>query len=77
MDASGATLTDNAHREPLTRATAAWLDLLALSHAYQAAILRGDVSEAENIRVRAHDVLDANLDHNGEAASAVRSIIRG
>lgn len=64
------------HRERLLRATAAWLDLLALTHAYQAAIMRGDITEAEEIRARAHDVLDANLDLNGQAATAVSNIIR-
>ncbi len=42
---------------------------------YQAAILRGDPDAAERIRREAHDVLDANLDLNAEAAMAVRAII--
>jgi hypothetical protein len=63
------------HRAALANATAAWLNLLGLTHAYQAAILQGKVEEAERIRGEAHDVLDANLDENAHAANATRAII--
>lgn len=65
------------HQRALALATAAWVQLHGLTQAYQAAILRGDIDEAERIRAQAHDVLDANLDMNEEAAVAVRSVFGG
>ena len=65
------------HQKPLALATAAWIQLHGLTQAYQAAILRGHIDEAERIRREAHDVLDANLDMNGQAAEAVRSLLKG
>ena len=62
------------HKEALRLATAAWIDLLGLTHAYQAAALRGDVEEAERLRQRAHDLLDANLDLNSQVAHAVKAL---
>jgi hypothetical protein len=70
-------MTDEEHRRPLALATAAWIELHGATQAYQAAVLRGDVKEAEKIRARCHDILDANLDQNAAAAQAVRNIIGG
>lgn len=69
-------MTDG-HKRPLKLATVAWLNLLDVTQAYQAAILQGDADRANGLRVMAHDLLDANLDLNGEAAVAVRSIKGG
>lgn len=63
------------HKRPLALATAAWQQLHGLTLAYQAAIMRGDEAGAERIRREAHDVLDSNLDLNGEAAVETRKII--
>ena len=64
------------HKAPLQLATAAWLQLHGLTQSYQAAVLRGaSQDELERIRREAHDVLDANLDFNSEAAHAVRSLL--
>jgi hypothetical protein len=66
------------HKKPLQLATAAWMQLHALTQAYQAAVMRGaDSEELESIRRETHDVLDSMLDLNAEAAVAVRSIIQG
>lgn len=59
------------HKRALILATATWKQLHSLTQAYQAAVLRGDEDDAERIRREAHDVLDSNLDLNGEAATAV------
>lgn len=64
------------HKRPLALATAAWQQLHGLTLAYQAAVLRGAQEvELEAIRREAHDVLDSNLDLNGEAAVETRKII--
>lgn len=58
-----------------TLAMAALTQLNGLTLAYRAAIMRGDEAGAERIRREAHDVLDSNLDLNGEAAVETRKII--
>ncbi len=64
------------HKGPLQLATAAWIQLHGLTQAYQAAVLRGaSKDEIEHIRREAHDVLDSNLDLNGQAAQAVRDLL--
>lgn len=66
------------HKKPLQLATAAWMQLHALTQAYQSAVMRGaDDAELEATRREAHDVLDTMLDLNAEAAVAVRTIIEG
>jgi hypothetical protein len=66
----------DAHRSITALATAAWMKLLAKSHEYQGAELAAaSPDELERIRREAHDLLDANLDLNGQAARAVRAII--
>ncbi len=65
------------HSKPLMLATAAWYDVLGKTHQFQAAMLRGDVEAAEVIRREAHDLLDANLDQNAEAATHVRKLLAG
>jgi hypothetical protein len=57
-------------------ATAALMDLIGRGQAMQAAIIRGaGQDEIAVMRVQAHDVLDAYLDHTTQAAQAVRAII--
>lgn len=63
------------HKPALALATAAWLQLHGLTQQYQAAVLRGDVEDAERIRREAHDVLDSNLDLNGQAAVSTRALL--
>ncbi len=63
------------HKRPLVLASASWVELHGLTQAYQGAVLRGDTERAEAIRRQAHDLLDANLDHNASAAQAARNII--
>lgn len=68
-------MTDpNAHRLPLLLATAAWKELHGKTQAYQAAVMRGDHEAAQTLRAEAHDLLDSNLDLNGEVAVAVRAL---
>jgi F0F1-type ATP synthase membrane subunit b/b' len=62
---------------PTILATASWLRLLSITHAFQAAMIAGDLDEAARLRVEAHDVLDANLDQRAEAAAGVRALIEG
>jgi hypothetical protein len=64
------------HTSPLALATAAWMHLHGLTQQYQAAVMRGDAEDADRIRREAHDVLDSNLDLNGEAARAIMAILR-
>jgi len=66
-------LTD--HRHSAVLAAAAWKDLSAKTHAYQAAILRGDDAGAEAIRQEAHDMLDTCMDMNQSVARATLAII--
>ena len=56
-------------------AMAAWKDLSAKTHAYQAAVLRGDDETAQTIRQEAHDMLDTCMDLNGSVARAALDII--
>lgn len=63
------------HRASAVLAAAAWKDLSAKTHAYQAAILRGDDDTAEAIRQEAHDMLDTCIDLNGAVARAALAII--
>lgn len=63
------------HRASAALAAAAWKDLSAKTHAYQAAILRGDDDTAEAIRQEAHDMLDTCMDMNGSVARATLAII--
>lgn len=56
-------------------AAAAWKDVTAKTHAYQAAILRGDDELAQTIRQEAHDMLDTCMDLNGAVARATLAII--
>lgn len=63
------------HKRDLANATASLMDIAALAQSYQAAVMRGQVEEAEKIRVKAHDVMDAYLDAHGSAAQAVLSIL--
>lgn len=52
------------------------MDLIGRGQAMQAAIIRGaGQDEIAVMRVQAHDVLDAYLDHTTQAAQAVRAII--
>lgn len=61
--------------QPAALAAAAWKDVSAKLHAYQAALLRGDETTAQAIRQEAHDMLDTCLDLNGEIARAALKII--
>lgn len=64
------------HKPALALATAAWLKLLAITHEYQSAVMRGaEQDELERIRREAHDTLDANLDQNGHAATHARALL--
>lgn len=63
------------HKASAALAAAAWKDLNAKTHAYQAAILRGDDEAAEAIRQEAHDMLDTCIDLNGSVARATLAII--
>lgn len=63
------------HRASSVLAAAAWKDLSAKTHAYQAAILRGDDAAAEAIRQEAHDMLDTCMDMNHAVARATLAII--
>lgn len=56
-------------------AAAAWKDLSAKTHAYQAALLRGDAKAAEAIRQEAHDMLDNHMDLNAQVSRATLDII--
>lgn len=56
-------------------AAAAWKDLSAKTHAYQAALLRGDEAGAEAIRREAHDMLDNHMDLNAMVARSTLDII--
>lgn len=56
-------------------AAAAWKDLSAKTHAYQAALLRGDEAGAEAIRREAHDMLDNHMDLNATVARSTLDII--
>lgn len=58
-------------------AAAAWKDLNALSSQYQAALLRGDEQSARDLRQRAHDMLDTQLDLSGEIVQATLDILKG
>jgi hypothetical protein len=56
-------------------AHAAWTELQGVGREHEAALLRDDGSEAEKLRLRAHDVLDAHLDQHAVAAQAVRDLL--
>lgn len=62
---------------PTVLATASWLRLLSITHAFQAAMIAGDLPEADRLRGEAHDVLDGNLDQRAEAAAGVVAILQG
>jgi hypothetical protein len=65
------------HDRALTLASAAVMDLISRGQAYQAAVLRGaQADELERMRQEAHDVLDGYLDLSGDAAEAVKAILR-
>lgn len=63
------------HRRAAALAAAAWKDLAAKTHSYQAALLRGDDEAAQVIRQEAHDMLDNCFDLNGEVAQAALAIL--
>jgi len=56
-------------------AAAAWKDVNAKTHAYQAALLRGDEAGAEAIRREAHDMLDNHMDLTASVTRATLDII--
>lgn len=62
-------------RSTAALAAAAWKDLSAKTHAYQAALLRGDDAAAEAIRREAHDMLDNHMDLNASVTRATLDII--
>lgn len=64
-------------RRALVLATAAWTQLHGLTQAYQAAVLRGDMANADELRTQAHDLLDSNLDLNAEAANLTKALLGG
>ena len=65
-----------AHKKPAALATAAVLEVIQTASALQAAILRGaGPDEQAKLRQKAHDVLDAYLDHTAEAATHVARMI--
>lgn len=68
-------MSDTAHRRSIRLAAAAWIELNGVCEAYQAAVLRGDVAGADELRRKAHDMLDNHLDLKGEAAVLVARII--
>ncbi|WP_010660221.1 hypothetical protein [Brucella anthropi] len=53
--------------DPVVLAEAAWQDILGLQQQHFAAVMRGDMDGAEDIRRRMHDMLDVHLDHRAEA----------
>lgn len=64
-------MSDDAARasiHPAIMALATWKELNAMQSLYTAAVFRGDQDEANAIRAKAHDLLDACLDLNGEVA---------
>ena len=61
-------------RKPATLAAAAWKDLSAMTHAYEAAVMRGDDDVAKAIRRNAHDMLDNSLDMHHAVATARTAI---
>ena len=60
---------------PAVRASASWIRLLGLLHAYEAAALLGDGAEADRVRAQAHDLLDTTLDQRAEKAAEVRAVL--
>lgn len=61
----------------LMLAGAAKADIQAKMHAFHAAIMRGDHTEAEKIRAEAHAMLDAGLDHYAAAVKALQALSEG
>lgn len=62
-------------QDPMTLATAAWLNLLAVAGQLEAAHIAGNQAEAERLRTVAHDLLDANLDQRALHGDQVRALI--
>lgn len=60
----------SSYRRHLVLAAAAKLDLAAKTGAFHAAVLRGDLDQAEQIREEAHSMLESLLDHYAAAAKA-------
>ena len=66
------------HKADMEKVTATLVELTAVARSYQAAVLRGaDQAETEAVRGKAHDLLDAYLDRQADAARAVLSILKG
>lgn len=66
-----------APRRALVLATAAWTQLHGVTQQYQAAVLRGDETDARRLRDEAHALLDSNLDLNAEAAHHTKALLGG
>ncbi len=65
------------HKQAGVLAIAALQDIISAYQATQAAVIRGDAAEADALRKRAHDLLDAYLDFAVQAAQATRAILEG
>ena len=63
------------HKRPAVLATATLQDIISTWQAVQAAVIRGDVAEADALRKRGHDMLDAYYDLGVQAAQATKAIL--
>lgn len=63
--------------KPIQFMQAAWEDILGSRHLHRAAVLRGNMDIADEIRETMHSCLDAYLDHQTEAAVAAELKAKG
>lgn len=66
------------HKADIAKATATMIEMIAVGRSYQSAVMRGaPEAETEALRGKAHDLLDAYLDRQKDAAVAVLDILKG
>lgn len=63
--------------KPIQFMQATWQDILGSRHLHLAAVMRGNMDIADEIRDQMHASLDAYLDHQTEAAVAAELKAKG
>lgn len=63
--------------KPIRFMQATWQDIVGSRHLHLAAVMRGNIDEADEIRETMHSCLDAYLDHQTEAAVAAELKAKG